>query len=153
MWFTIFQIWKKKRIKIKHKTLQKCVLNSGYWSLIPHEKHFLTAIIPPPHPQPIHGEVADHRPVILEVVHSAEQFLRDHRDRLHPNLQNKLKGLTSNLRSSYEQASLKSNDWLKEATQVLDLLKNEESDQVNSLSLFFLCLLRGIVLPFKLSSN
>ncbi|XP_041483740.1 microtubule-actin cross-linking factor 1-like isoform X4 [Lytechinus variegatus] len=80
--------------------------------------------------QPIHAEVADHRPVILEVVHSAEQFLRDHRDRLHPNLQNKLKGLTSNLRSSYEQASLKSNDWLKEATQVLDLLKSEESDQV-----------------------
>ena len=138
MWLTIFQIWEKKRIKIEHETLQNCIWNSGYWSLNPHEvcscleKHFLTAIIPPPHPQPIHGEVADHRPVILEVVHSAEQFLRDHRDRLHPNLQNKLKGLTSNLRSSYEQASLKSNDWLKEATQVLDLLKNEESDQVNT---------------------
>ena len=81
--------------------------------------------------QPVQTEVADHRPIILEVVHNAEQFLRDHRDRLSPDQQNKLKVMTNDLRGNYEQVSVKSNDWLKDAQVLMDTLKSQEDQQVS----------------------
>lgn len=91
---------------------------------------FLTIEIFLPYLQTVHTEVVDHRPVILEIVHSAEQFLRDHRDRLAPELQNKLKNMTNDLRGSYEGVSLKSTEWLDEAQEVLEILKAQEEEQV-----------------------
>ncbi|PIK37946.1 putative nesprin-1, partial [Apostichopus japonicus] len=79
----------------------------------------------------VHSEVADYRPIILEIVHNAEQFLREHRDRLSPSLQNKLKSMTNNLRGEFEQVSVKSTEWLKDAQQLLEILRSEEQEQVS----------------------
>ena len=71
-----------------------------------------------------------------DVTVHAEQFLRNTKDKLSPELQDELTGIVRELRVTYERLQGHSLDWLKQAEDLLAKLKKERDENV-SLSVVF----------------
>lgn len=85
------------------------------------------------HFQPICKDIADHRVPVSDVTVYAEQFIRNTKDKLSPELQTELTGLVTELRETYERLLRDSQGWQRESEDTLAALKKDRDETVGDI--------------------